>query len=69
MECAAERFGEITRQLADRFGGTVVKSTGDGHLATFEGPTTRSVVPKRCVPMRKRWESRSAPASTPESAN
>jgi len=22
-----------------RFGGTVVKSTGDGHLATFDGPT------------------------------
>jgi pimeloyl-ACP methyl ester carboxylesterase len=34
-----QRFGEITTGLADRFGGTVVKSTGDGHLATFEGPT------------------------------
>jgi pimeloyl-ACP methyl ester carboxylesterase len=33
------RFGEITADLAERFGGTVVKSTGDGHLATFEGPT------------------------------
>ncbi len=33
------RFGEITAELAQRFGGTVVKSTGDGHLATFEGPT------------------------------
>lgn len=33
------RFGEITTELAQRFGGTVVKSTGDGHLATFEGPT------------------------------
>jgi class 3 adenylate cyclase len=33
------RFGEITAELTDRFGGTVVKSTGDGHLATFEGPT------------------------------
>lgn len=33
------RFGEVTAGLADRFGGTVVKSTGDGHLATFEGPT------------------------------
>jgi class 3 adenylate cyclase/pimeloyl-ACP methyl ester carboxylesterase len=33
------RFGEITAQLTKRFGGTVVKSTGDGHLATFDGPT------------------------------
>lgn len=34
-----QRFGEITAELTDRFGGTVVKSTGDGHLATFDGPT------------------------------
>jgi class 3 adenylate cyclase len=33
------RFGEITTELTERFGGTVVKSTGDGHLATFDGPT------------------------------
>ena len=33
------RFGEITADLTHRFGGTVVKSTGDGYLATFEGPT------------------------------
>jgi pimeloyl-ACP methyl ester carboxylesterase len=33
------RFGDITAQLTERFGGTVVKSTGDGHLATFDGPT------------------------------
>jgi pimeloyl-ACP methyl ester carboxylesterase len=33
------RFGEITAQLTERFGGTVVKSTGDGYLATFDGPT------------------------------
>jgi pimeloyl-ACP methyl ester carboxylesterase len=34
-----QRFGEITADLAERFGGTVVKSTGDGHLITFDGPT------------------------------
>jgi len=34
-----QRFGEITAELTDRFGGTVVKSTGDGHLTTFDGPT------------------------------
>jgi class 3 adenylate cyclase len=33
------RFGEITAELTQRFGGTVVKSIGDGHLATFDGPT------------------------------
>ena len=34
-----QRFGEITAGLAEQFGGTVVKSTGDGHLITFDGPT------------------------------
>jgi pimeloyl-ACP methyl ester carboxylesterase len=34
-----QRFGEMTAELVARFGGTVVKSTGDGHLATFDGPT------------------------------
>jgi class 3 adenylate cyclase len=33
------RFGEITAEHAQRVGGTVVKSTGDGHLITFDGPT------------------------------
>ena len=33
------RFGEITADLTQRFGGTVVQHTGDGHLATFDGPT------------------------------
>ena len=34
-----KRFGEIAAELTQRFGGTVVKSTGDGHLITFDGPT------------------------------
>jgi pimeloyl-ACP methyl ester carboxylesterase len=33
------RFGDITAELTKRFDGTVVKSTGDGHLITFDGPT------------------------------
>jgi class 3 adenylate cyclase len=33
------RLGEVTADLTHRFGGTVVKSTGDGHLVTFDGPT------------------------------
>jgi pimeloyl-ACP methyl ester carboxylesterase/class 3 adenylate cyclase len=34
-----QRFGEITADRTASFDGTVVKSTGDGHLATFDGPT------------------------------
>ena len=34
-----QRFGDITADVTARFDGTVVKSTGDGHLMTFDGPT------------------------------
>jgi len=34
-----QRFGEITADLTERFGGSVVQGTGDGHLITFDGPT------------------------------
>jgi pimeloyl-ACP methyl ester carboxylesterase len=34
-----DRFGEITAEHTKQFGGTVIKSTGDGHLTTFDGPT------------------------------
>src|ERR1700757_4226345 len=34
-----QRFDEMTSELTQRFEGTVVKSTGDGHVATFDGPT------------------------------
>ncbi len=34
------RLGEITAELAERFGGTVVERTGDGHLMTFDSPHT-----------------------------
>lgn len=33
-----ERHDELTRDHVAKFGGTTVKSTGDGQLATFEGP-------------------------------
>lgn len=33
-----ESHDEITRATIERFGGTAVKSTGDGVLATFDGP-------------------------------
>ena len=32
-------MGDGTAEAAARFDGTVVKSTGDGHLITFDGPT------------------------------
>ncbi len=34
-----QRFRDITVELTNRFGGTVVNYTGDGHLTTFDGPT------------------------------
>jgi class 3 adenylate cyclase len=34
-----QRFGDITTERTPQFGGVVVKSTGDGHLITFDGPT------------------------------
>lgn len=34
-----QRFNQITTETTRRFGGTVVDSTGDGHMITFEGPT------------------------------
>jgi len=33
-----ERHDELTREQVADFGGTAVKSTGDGQLATFDGP-------------------------------
>lgn len=35
-----ERHDEVTRGQVASFGGTFVKSTGDGALATFDGPAT-----------------------------
>jgi pimeloyl-ACP methyl ester carboxylesterase len=34
-----QRLDDVMNELTQRFEGTVVKSTGDGHLATFDGPT------------------------------
>ena len=34
-----QRYGEHTTEITERFDGTVVKSTGDGHLIAFDGPT------------------------------
>lgn len=45
-----QRFGAVTAELTSRFAGTVVKSTGDGHLITFDGPTQAI----RCAEMLRR---------------
>ena len=63
------RLGEITAELAQRFGGTVVKSTGDGHLSRLTARRRPSAAPRPCVLTPRHWASRSAPASTPASAN
>ncbi len=63
------RFGEITADLTERFGGTVVKSTGDGHLATFDGPTQAIRCAEAVRADAETLASRSAPASTPASVN
>ncbi len=34
-----QRYGELTTERTELFDGAVVKSTGDGYLATFNGPT------------------------------
>jgi len=34
-----ERHQELTREQLERFGGREIKTTGDGFLATFDGPT------------------------------
>lgn len=34
-----ESLGEITEDLVARYAGTLIKGTGDGHLATFDSPT------------------------------
>ena len=65
-----ERFGQITAELAERFGGTVVKSTGDGHLTTFDGPTQAIRCAEAfCAVKPKNSASRSASASIPASVN
>lgn len=33
-----QRYDEIARETVERFDGSVIKSTGDGHLATLDGP-------------------------------
>ncbi len=35
-----ERHNELTRSHVERSGGRPIKSTGDGYLATFDGPTS-----------------------------
>ena len=64
-----QRFGEITAELTDRFGGTVVKSTGDGHLPRSTARRRPSAAPRPCALTPRHWESRSVPASTPANAN
>ena len=55
-----ERHDELTRRHVGEFGGTSVKSTGDGQLATFDGPaaavrcteTVRDALAQEGIPIR-----------------
>ena len=61
-----DRHDDVVRRQLGRFRGDEVKSTGDGFLATFDGPAPRHPVRTR-DPRRTSTRSarRSAPASTP----
>ena len=39
-----ERHGQVTRSMLARYRGAEVKTTGDGFLATFDGPAARCEV-------------------------
>ena len=64
-----ESHDEVVREQLDRYRGREIKTTGDGFLATFDGPgARRSNAPARSRPRCGRWGSRCAPACTPASA-
>ena len=65
-----QRFGDVTSDIAERFEGTVVKSTGDGHLTTFERDLPMpSDARKRSEVAQSHWVLRSERASTPGSVS
>ncbi len=60
-----EAHAKATRGALESFGGREVKSTGDGFLATFDGPARGSVAPRPSPRPPGRWASGPAPACTP----
>ena len=67
--CSTSHDGTVRRQL-ERFRGREVKTTGDGFLATFDGPARAIALrPRDRRRACARSASRSAPACTPASAS
>ena len=66
-ELLAQHDRLVERELA-RYRGRLVKSIGDGVLATFDGPARAVALPSRSARARRRSASSCAPASTPASA-
>jgi class 3 adenylate cyclase len=59
------RHDDITRRHVTAAGGTPVKSTGDGHLATFSGPAAAIRCTEAMPTSLRATACISAPASTP----
>ena len=76
-----DRHDETVRKALERFGGRAVKSTGDGFLATFDGPARADPLrprdPRRlarsrasaCAPASTRARSRSSATTSAASAS
>jgi dihydrofolate reductase len=60
-----DRHDELARKEVARWHGELVKTTGDGILATFDAPTRALRCALRCGPVWGARASISAPASTP----
>ena len=63
-----ERHDALVRAELKRFGGREIKTTGDGFLATFEGPARAIDCAQAIAPASARSGSRFAPACTLASA-
>ncbi len=64
-----QRFGEITADITQRFGGIVSRAPATATSRPSRGRRRPSAAPRRCALRPRHWASRSAPASTPASAN
>ena len=61
-----EQHDSLVRRAIERHRGHEIKTTGDGFLATFDGPARAAcAAPRRSPTGCAAWESRCAPACTP----
>jgi hypothetical protein len=64
-----DQHDNVAKRRITRHRGRLVKTTGDGLLATFDGPPARSRAHRRSLQVPSRWASTSGPGSTPERWN